>query len=321
MVGHLNTGSFIHNLIYSFHLPAFIFVSGIFFKERKNIKEFFQKDLKSLIILFLFFAIIWLIFDYVQRYAMFTLLGADKPMQIVTYLKNSAVALLLGNANITGVSFGPVWYLVMIALIRAIYYALNKLIKGKKIICVSIISIICYIIGAFALNGVSNMPYYFASALTGLIFFHIGRLFKTKTKTAENIKPVTATIGALILTVVLGVLVWFTESTNLGNNAYDVPVAVLPVALIGIALLVCTSIVLTKVKIFTKFLSYLGENSLSIMGWHSEIRIVTLFAVSLIGVDNKIIKLIIVLLATLLLCVPFNKITNLLIKVINHKKE
>lgn len=321
MVGHLNTGEFIHNLIYSFHLPAFIFVSGIFFKERKNVKEFFNRDIKSLIVLFLFFAVLWLAFDYIQKYAMFVLLDADKPMHILTYVKNSAIALLLGNANITGVSFGPVWYLVMIAVIRAVYYTLHRLIKRKRTIFITFLCIICYIVGVFALNGISNLPFYLSSALTGLIFFHIGSLFKTKIEAVQRINSIVGTVGSALLVGVLGVCVLFAKSINIGNNAYDTPLAVLPVSFIGIALLICASAVLSKNGIITKLLSYLGENSLSIMGWHSEIRVGILFIISLVGVDNKVIKLIIVLLATLLLCVPLNKITNLLIKVINHKKE
>ena len=41
VVGHLNVGDILHNFIYGFHLPAFLFVSGIFYKQRKNIYENF----------------------------------------------------------------------------------------------------------------------------------------------------------------------------------------------------------------------------------------------------------------------------------------
>lgn len=142
VVGHLNTSIYIHNLIYNVHLFAFIFVSGIFFKNRKNINDLWKKDLRRIWLLFLFFSLLWIGFDYIYRYALYLLRDGEKLENIWKYILDALLAIILGNANLTGVSFGAVWYLEMLFSLKIIYYIFDKIVKRKEgsltIICLCI---------------------------------------------------------------------------------------------------------------------------------------------------------------------------------------
>lgn len=57
LFGHLPINNEMHILIYSFHMPLFFFCSGIFFK-RRTLKENMIKDIRTILIPYLFFAFV-----------------------------------------------------------------------------------------------------------------------------------------------------------------------------------------------------------------------------------------------------------------------
>ena len=175
VLGHLNTGDLIHNFIYGFHLPAFLFVSGIFYKQRESIKEFFYKDIKKILLMFVFFAVLWLGFEYVYKLAINYIQGGIELFPLGEYLWRSVVALIYGNCNITNVSFGANWYLAMLICVKVIYAAADTVTKKNKKILLWIIFGVLFVVGLTLLNGVNKLPFYLSSAMVGLFFFHSGR--------------------------------------------------------------------------------------------------------------------------------------------------
>lgn len=316
VIGHLNTGTIIHNFIYGFHLPAFLFVSGIFYKRRKNAKEFFNKDIKKLLVMFLFFSVLWLGFDYIYKYAISLRNGASLDFGIGEYLGRSAIALLLGNCNITGVSFGAVWYLAMLIAVRVTYCILDKITQGHKIV----LTVLCALfttIGIFVLNGVNTLPLYISSALSGLLFFHLGYLLSSDKEKPENVSFGKSLVCSLLLFCVTATVSYFSGNSNLGANEYDKPILFICTSVLGTVALCFLSVAISKLGVLKDVFVYYGKSSLSVMGWHSQIRIVVLFLLSLLNINNPLIKATVVVFVTLLLCIPFNKITNSLLKSID----
>ena len=93
-------------------------------------------------LLFLFFSLLWIGFDYIYRYALYLLRDGEKLENIWKYILDALLAIILGNANLTGVSFGAVWYLEMLFSLKIIYYIFDKIVKRKEgsltIICLCI---------------------------------------------------------------------------------------------------------------------------------------------------------------------------------------
>ncbi len=314
VVGHLNVGDTLHNFIYGFHLPAFLFISGIFYKQRENIKDFFKRDIKKILIMFVFFAVLWLCFEYVYKLAINFTQGGAEVYSIGEYLWRSVVGLVLGNCNITNVSFGANWYLAMLVCIKTLYAFADRIVKKYNKIILSVLICIALVVGLVLLNGKNKLPFYLSSSLVGMAFFHIGREcsgLTTKVSTVSFMKSAFISVGSFVVSGIVSVI--FGES-NLGANTYENPVAFVVTAIFGTVGVCFLSVCISKIPHLKKVISYYGENSLSVMGWHSEIRIGILFLLSLIGLENSVIKLAVVIIATLILCVPLNKFTNLLIK-------
>ena len=186
IVGHLNISYFAHCLIYNVHLFAFIFVSGVLYKRRDIFYNVIKKDLIKPWILFLFFSIIWMVFDYIYGFMLFKLRDGTVIEGIGRYAWDSFLALLYGNANITGASFGAVWYLAMLLSLRAFYSLIDRLFKKKKSV-LTVACIITSILGIFYFNGHRRSPYYFFSAMSALLVFHLGRMLKEKLKYLESL--------------------------------------------------------------------------------------------------------------------------------------
>lgn len=178
-----------------------------------------------------------------------------------------------------------------------------------------------FLCSVFWLNGCNKVPYYLTSAMSSLFIFHVGRLLKNRLINLENIEAKKLLLTMACTSVVYIGLVSFGGSVNLGNNSYASPGLVLPNMLLGITFLTCLSILLVRFNKIKRIFGYLGKNSLSIMGWHSEIKICILFLLSIIGVNNETLRNAIVLFATLILCMPLNRFTNKLITVINRSDK
>ena len=320
IIGHLNTSDFTHNLIYNVHLFAFVFSSGVLFKCRDNLCDVIKKDLIRLWLLFLFFSVVWIGFNYIYDFMLFKLRDGTAIEGIGRYVRNSFLALVYGNANLTGASFGAIWYLAMLLSLRACYSLLDRLFK-KKIHIITVICIIISFLSIFAFNGCSSSPYYFFSSLSVILVFHIGRMLKDKIKHLESID----TKKIIVLAISCGggyfTLTTLSGSTNLGANTFSTPWMIYPNMLLGITFLLCISVLCTRVALSKKILGYFGRNSLSIMGWHSEIRICMLFILATIGIDNTLTRNAIIVVVTLVLCIPLNALTNRLITVTNRSDK
>lgn len=110
-------------------------------------------------------------------------------------------------------------------------------------------------------------------------------------------------------------------TVNLGSNTFTTPLMVYPNIVLGVTFLLCISILIARIDSIKKLLVYLGKNSLSIMGWHSEIRICMLFVLSIIGINSTLVRNIIIVISTLIICIPLNSLTNTLITVINRSDK
>ena len=95
VLGHLNIGEYWHQVIYSFHMPLFFFISGYLFKNiyLEIPKEFLLKKAKTLYIPFVKWALIFLLLHNV-----FVYFHIEKGMyDIKDYLIGGANILLFCN--------------------------------------------------------------------------------------------------------------------------------------------------------------------------------------------------------------------------------
>ena len=150
--GHLQSP--INALIYSFHMPAFFFMSGIFAKEM-SLKDTIIKKVHRLLIPFL----IYYVYLIVMRIG-----------RLVLSNKMSVESFSLLNGKSIFYSIGPLWFLVALFYIFVFY----SLISKHKIFVQWIVAIV---LSMLPFLFPDKNPLYVNSSLLGFMFFFMGKMY------------------------------------------------------------------------------------------------------------------------------------------------
>lgn len=241
MYGHaLPQSGFAHNLIYGFHMPLFFFCSGCFFKD-KPIWSSTLKDIKTLLIPWATFSIF--------------LTACSIILKIWSTGEGPVFEPMNENCYIL---YYTIWFLLCLFFTRLLYRVIYK--TGNAIIHNTLIWGGYFL--AFALNHYGiNIPYFIDSALSMLLFYHVGYYCGAKGLMEKRL-PLWVSIGGLLLYVGF---VWYIEPhVNIKDNVFPIYLIVLSmVAIISLYQLCC--------RLKSHFLAYCGVASLVIMGFHHPI--------------------------------------------------
>ena len=144
------------NFIYIFHMPLFFSVSGFLahnsYKKTSSTLSFIKKKAIRLMIPFLIIGFLYMIpIRYLVKYPPFQ---AISPFKIVLNF-------------LLGIDAGHLWFLPSLFIIFILHYILVKQCSSQRLL--TIIVVFLSIVGYFA-------PTYIGSALTNLIWFHLGYL-------------------------------------------------------------------------------------------------------------------------------------------------
>ena len=304
VVGHLSVGALAKSFLYSFHVPLFLFASGLVYKKRSTVSEFLKKDFWRILRAYLFFAVIWIVFS--------ALWARQAPTG--AFLLNALLSLVGGNGNLTGVDIGVQWYLAMYLAIR-VMYALLDLIPWRALRWAILAAL--FVVGAVLLNGNAALPWCLSSALTGLLFFGVGAEFRQAwigaAETYARLPWWRRSIPLVAFGALAAVAWLFRWDNSMSKNAYDLPWVFPLLALIGFVGAVTLSVDLSRIPLLNRALICCGVNSLFIMGWHSELRVALLDLFGRVITDG-LIKNALVLFASLVLLVPLCWLTSRLLR-------
>lgn len=180
VLGHHNT--ILTNYIFSFHMPLFFFISGIFHSNYNSYKEFIIKKVKSLIVPYFTFAITLFFFWLVIGRKFGESAIKNTPINIAFN------GILIGNDinNISSMEWGvPIWFLLGLFIVTNLYYFISKL-EVKKII---LWNIVFGCIGYYLSKNSYFLfrVWHFDTALIAINFYTLGNLLKNKMLKIEKI--------------------------------------------------------------------------------------------------------------------------------------
>lgn len=257
VLGHLDIdGQISREVIYSFHMPLFFVLSGVFAKTNIRFKEYFAKSFKTLYVPFFVFFIVDLILFYCVK-----LIGLQKALKFVDpeFLSFTGVKFLVSNA--------PLWFILALFIIRIVYYFIDKNLIVKYVTTVLCIGFV-FAKGYFP-DFAKNCIY--VVAIPALAFYILGDLLKTQIlnfdRTYEKHKKF-----ILIFSTVLFILFVLSAHKNgsidmklyrYGNEAlYFVN------SVVGCFLCLLLSVLMAKVSCFKKILLFYGQNTIVILIAH-----------------------------------------------------
>lgn len=265
ILGHLKT-DYLSTWIYTFHMPLFFFLSGVVFSGAKySFKEFLLKRIKSLVIPYFSLGIvIWLFYAVVNIFV-----GQDNGLygSNLEMLKNFIVQ----------EHFWTVWFLACLFLTEMLYFILVKYL-GRNFLILSVASVLICSFGLIRYRmGYGGLPWNLDIALVAQFFVHCGYILKNSVKLKEfifgnrGIAYFAKMLLFLGMNLFAGIL-----CIKVAHQSLDMSVGLYGNELLTIisALSGTLFIVMLSEKIHSKFIAYLGRNTMIIFAWHSRIIIV-----------------------------------------------
>lgn len=162
IIGYFTIFRGFRNIIYSFHMMAFVMISGYFYKAGIPWRSHLKKTLKALLP-YIYFSIVYIIL-YANNYGFakisITLIGGS------SYTKNIFTNLA---------SVGPVYFILLLFLTKVLYIFIdiikNEWLKNAVVLGVLFISVIFGNLGIW-------LPWSFDCAMFSVVFYHIAHYLK-----------------------------------------------------------------------------------------------------------------------------------------------
>ena len=288
----------IHHVIYSFHMPLFIFLSGYLFYKRKKdnfkIIDYIKKRIKRLILPF--FAVGFLYYI---------------PIFYVVNPQNQNLIQII-NDFITLNFCGPFWFLITLFLITIFIIAITetKLNKIPKIVILTGFLVL-------SLLNVSNIPFAIASIFKLAIYYYLGHLFVEYSNLFKN-NIINNNKIILVFWIAWSVLEYF-QFRNYDNNYLTTATAIISIFL----LYICSIKICNNFRNIANlsFIKILSKNMLTIYLLQEPIFILILKKINWGIGYNAIFVAASLFVATLLICLSVIHLRNLIIKIIKEKNK
>lgn len=302
VLGHTTENKILLKWIYSFHMPLFFFLSGIFHSNGRSYKEFLIKKAKGLLIPYFSFAtILFLFFIIVSKNIGFS---AGENLSI----KENFIGIFIGTdiKNISQVSWGgQLWFLLALFLVSNINYFLEK-INFKFQIVFNFLFIYLNIILTKMLNY--YLPWCFLTVLMSINFYWCGKILKKYIlNTKNNLK-----IYYIFLLLVLNIIVsQYNLKVEMWGNTYGNIVLFFLGAYSGIFFII---LIVNNFFFKYKMIQYIGKNSLVILAFHKRVQTITKVLSYMLRTPLPQVNIIFDLIYScwqILLCIPIIYILNM----------
>lgn len=251
------------NVIFSFHMPLFFFVSGFFFKET-TLKDFLVKKGKRILIPYIAFSFLSFLLYYIPNY---------------THSKFNLLDFFYGT--FLGISDGfylswniALWFLPALFFLNLIYLLLMK-IKMKFLI------IVLFLVGIYFRNEETEiLPFHIIAVLLALPFFVFGNYLKQYYVTLNKCFKDWIFVPLLVLGIFIVCLNSFIPDlrVNLIGNPF--------VFYLASFILIIATLFLSRLIKENKPLQWLGDNSLLIMCLHLKFLFIAKLILLKLGFDN-----------------------------------
>lgn len=307
ILGHIELSDSINDLIYSFHMPLFFLISGFTFNKEKissiPIKEYVIKNLKRLVIPYF-----WIEF-------------LSLPLWVIEYrvLSNSNTqsffenfkGIFIANGKICAFPARPAWFLLTLFVALVGYRIILQIAKGdegKEICLVAVCALI-----SVSEAGV-QLPWRINVAGTGIAFIFIGSKLISLLKSEEKLtfkndfSKIIKKFFFICLMLLLGLYShYFNGRISMATNKFGKSALLFYVT--AILLSVVFIIVIKKMPDF-RLLSYIGRNTLIMVGFHKHIILIIdrFYELSKLSDFIKFLLAIAIFIVLVPVCALFNRI-------------
>lgn len=296
--GHITTNSHIKNYLSTFFMPCFFILSGWFMKKNNDIGNFVKKRFKSILLPYVFFSLIWIVFNFLKNFIIRSDFNIFKAL----------LSVLLPYSGSPGGNVYILWFLpclffsqIIVALI--IYDKIFLRVIGV------IIWMFCLVLGILIEPYCSLLYAVSIASIFVFIGFIIPNYILINKKIESNLLNIMLIIISLVINIICFIINVYYFKNNLDFSAGLF--GILPIYLIG-----ATSGSFFLILLFSKIkslkpLEFIGKNSLAYYALHYIVLAVISFIVEkIININYIVIPLsfITVLVITTLIVMLYNKL-------------
>lgn len=271
VIGHFPINAKLKLYLYAFHLPLFFVLSGITFnvEKYKNIKEFVKHKAKGILLPYL-----CLNFSYFAFWAIFNKALVHTDITLVTLLKG----LIFANADKAYILNGPTWFLPTLFLVELCGYVAIKFFKDdeRQLMLFSCFSLLLGYAESLRVPR-TRMIWNLNGIPVSLFIFMAGYLFAKFYNKDKSVKKVVdgAKFYYGILFVAIGVYIALKNGrVSFGGDVYrSIIYTIISIAfnIAGYFILITK---ICKLKFIGNIMSYIGKNTLFILGFHKAVLII-----------------------------------------------
>lgn len=279
VLGHTTISLPLTYIIYCFHMPLFVTVSGYFYHTQEPV-AYLKKTFMRLMVPWMFFAFLNILIAFAM------LLLATHSLAEAFSQTVSSINPLNEDCDLL---FRSIWFLIMLFVCMNVYNVLSTYLS-KLWLHVAVVAI--YLVG-YMLQHIVNVPFFIDSALSVILFYHVGATFKTFNRGAVQdfqqhrlTGPVfLGMCGALALLLCLAVFLeaFFSFKANTFPIWAPLLSLAITVVLYYIVVWLCR---LPAFKPIQSFLARCGLYSICILGFHRQFLDVFYIVFSVVPVKS-----------------------------------
>ena len=249
IVGHLQGIFYIHETIYSFHMPLFFTLAGYFFSPKNSIIEGIKKDARRLLIPYITVIFIILTYSIILHVILrhnFTELLQSGALLLFFFPKGVSLGGIQGPIT-------PVWFLISLFWCKTIFRISYKYIE-KPFVYILIVAIIGEFVDV-------DIPFGILQGITACFFYGMGYLLKERRTLVNHWY-----LKILIIVVWVICVIWKCTNTEGG---YVLTLLGLVGALGGTYFTYLCSKEIQRIHRLSNFLQWFGINSMIVLCVHS----------------------------------------------------
>lgn len=238
-------GCDVKNFVYAFHMPLFFFLSGYLFKKRDSFFCFLKKNVKSLVVPYIFFNVLCCLMDF--------LLISD-----VQFHKKAVEDFLFGGGHSYS---GASWFLLSLFFVRLIAFVS---LSGKM--WLQYVILIMTVVVAYCLP--SPLYWGLGACFMAYPFFYVGNVFKRFVLFSKK-NVINFFMGCVSLMVVFALNIIMGPVSIHSLQFGEVPALYYVEGFAGI-MMVCSLCRLVD-KFSNRFVDIFSSGSIVIMGLHGSV--------------------------------------------------
>lgn len=314
---HTYRGYDLKVVIYSFHMPLFFFISGMFFDENKfyTINKFLNSKFKTLILPYItFYLISFIYWILIERHI--------RPGGDIPYIRP-----LIGFVYGTDYKDfmypnGALWFLIALFCCEFILYLMLRYNKGLswRLIITFLVGLIGYILSLYDLIP---LPFSLSSTFMAFVFVSLGFLLKNKSKIIKDTSNLTLLIIFTFFFAIIIIASNYNGMIDMDYRQYQNPAIFILIAMVGIY----ATLIFSKIIKKNRYFQYWGVNTLIIMGLSEPLKraVIAIFSkiihIPIDYIRNSILFSLICVLIVFVCFIPIIYIFNTYLPIIIGKKK